>query len=169
MTMERVRIRGESLPAMAGPPHAAAPGARRWWAFACVTFLLHYAWELLQGPLYTQFAGLSWTEHALPCLPAALGDVVIAAVAHAFAGALTRRWRWPFERNRMAPALLWLAAGLVITVTFELLAVSWGRWAYTERMPQVLGVGLSPLLQWTLLPPLSLLLACRRPARAVPR
>ncbi len=44
----------------------------------------------------------------------------------------------------------------------EFVNVYWlGRWAYAERMPLVLGVGVTPLLQWVLVPPLPLWLARR--------
>ena len=29
-----------------------------------------------------------------------------------------------------------------------------GNWGYTTSMPTILGIGLSPLLQWLILPPL---------------
>jgi hypothetical protein len=50
-----------------------------------------------------------------------------------------------------------VGAGVVITIVMERLATGpLGRWAYAERMPIVplADVGLSPLLQWFVLPPL---------------
>lgn len=47
----------------------------------------------------------------------------------------------------------------MITIVMERLATQvLHRWAYAETMPLVpiLGIGLSPLLQWLLLPPLVL-------------
>ena len=46
--------------------------------FSLFSFLFHFAWEILQGPL---FAGMSDARHAaatLICLQATLGDVAIA-------------------------------------------------------------------------------------------
>jgi len=46
-----------------------------------------------------------------------------------------------------------LAIGLVITIVFELLATGpLNRWAYSESMPTILGVGVSPVAQWVILP-----------------
>lgn len=50
-----------------------------------------------------------------------------------------------------------VAVGVAITIGMEWLATQvLGRWAYAASMPVVPGleVGLSPLLQWILLPPL---------------
>jgi hypothetical protein len=50
-----------------------------------------------------------------------------------------------------------VAVGLLITIVMERLATGlFARWAYADAMPVVplLEVGLSPLLQWIVLPPL---------------
>lgn len=50
-----------------------------------------------------------------------------------------------------------MSAGVTITVVFERLATGpLGSWAYAETMPvvPVLEVGVLPLLQWIVLPPL---------------
>lgn len=51
--------------------------------------------------------------------------------------------------------------GLAYAALVEHAALATGRWSHTERMPVVsmLGAGLWPLLQMTLLPPLTFLLA----------
>ena len=49
--------------------------------------------------------------------------------------------------------------GILITIVFEFLAAKvWGRWSYSEMMPVIplLKVGLLPLLQWVVLPPLAI-------------
>ncbi len=52
--------------------------------------------------------------------------------------------------------------GLAVTVAPEWLNVHvWRRWAYGEDMPVVLGVGLTPLLLWVIVPLLTLWLARR--------
>ena len=51
---------------------------------------------------------------------------------------------------------------IVVTASVEYLSVHvLGRWAYRPGAPTVLGLGLTPLLQWILLPPLTLWLARR--------
>ena len=64
------------------------------------------------------------------------------------------RGRWS---NYATAAVL----GLAVAALVEHAALTAGRWSYTERMPvvSVLGAGLWPLLQMTLLPPLTFLCA----------
>ena len=59
------------------------------------------------------------------------------------------------------------ATAAVLGLAYAALAA--GRWSYTERMPVVpgLGAGLWPLLQMTLLPPLTFLFARRWAGRSV--
>ncbi len=61
----------------------------------------------------------------------------------------------------MAPATVqvigFLAVGLTITLILEWLATHiQRRWAYAPSMPllPLLGIGVAPLLQWVVLPPL---------------
>jgi len=59
------------------------------------------------------------------------------------------------------------ATAAVLGLAYAALAA--GRWSYTERMPVVpgLGAGLWPLLQMTLLPPLTFWIARRWAGRSV--
>jgi hypothetical protein len=119
-------------------------------------FLLNLPWELVQVPL---FAGMPTAGHwtaILVCGRATLGDVVVALVAF-WAVALAaggRGWVIAPTRGRVAG---FVAVGLLITIVMERLATGlFARWAYADAMPVVplLEVGLSPLLQWIVLPPL---------------
>ena len=58
--------------------------------------------------------------------------------------------------------------GLAYAALMEHAALAAGRWSYTERMPvvSVLGAGLWPLLQMTLLPPLTVWIARRWAGRS---
>jgi hypothetical protein len=113
---------------------------------------LHYAWEMAQGPLFTNFASQDLLDHALPCLLAAVGDLVLASIAFTVTAAMFRSWRWPTLPRWPVGATVWVAFGLLATVLIERLALRVGQWQYTTDMPTVLGVGISPLLQWTVIP-----------------
>lgn len=141
------------------------PRDAQWWqpwaALAGFAFLLHFAWEMLQFPLY---AGMSEARHdraTWTCLEATLGDVALALAAYAAAAAVARSARW-LRRARGAPLGVYLAAGLGATLIVEWLSVHrWSRWSYGAAMPLVLGVGLAPLVQWVAVPLLTLWLARR--------
>ena len=56
----------------------------------------------------------------------------------------------------MLPAATWIAVGVIATIAFERWALARGRWAYGPEMPVVFGIGLLPLLQWLIVPALTL-------------
>jgi hypothetical protein len=121
------------------------------------SFVLNGIWEMAQMPAYVETAGYSWTSTLDFCTRAAVGDVGIILGIYA-AGALAAGdlvWgRW----NIYATVAV---LGLAYAALVEHAALAAGRWSYTERMPMVsvLGAGLWPLLQMTLLPPLTFLFA----------
>jgi hypothetical protein len=125
-------------------------GAGLWSAIA---FVLNLTWETVHVRLYTVWAaadGMSVTWALLHC---SLGDVVIALAMFALAGIVLRRADWPASRP-------W--TGGVIVVIGAMAYTAWsewynvyraGNWGYTASMPMIFGIGLSPLLQWIILPP----------------
>ena len=142
---------------------AGLPWRRLRWFFATTvlaSLVLNEIWEMAQMPAYVEAAGYSWTSTLGFCTRAAVGDVGIVLGIYA-AGALAAgdlgwglRGRW----NIYATAAV---LGLASATLVEHAALAAGRWSYTERMPvvSVLGAGLWPLLQMTLLPPLTFLFA----------
>jgi len=75
---------------------------------------------------------------------------------------------WP--HRRFAPVVA-LSTGLGIAATVYLERMNtqvWKNWAYADAMPVVpwIDVGLTPLLQWVLLPPAVLALCSRRKPRS---
>lgn len=131
------------------------PRWQPWAALAAVSLPLHFAWELLQAPLYLPHErGGAWL-----CAQASAGDVVITLLAYAGASwvAGTRAW---IERQHATRVAAYLAIGLGVTVLLEFLSVyRWGRWAYRPNMPRLLGIGVAPLAQWIVVPVLTLWLA----------
>lgn len=146
---------------------------RRWlppeaW-FLFFGFLLHYPWEFLQVPFFEGVPSMPHWEAVVFCSGAAAGDAVIGLVAYWLASATARDRRWYFHPAKSSWAV-YLGAGLAITIVMEWLATEvLARWTYAESMPTLpgIGTGLTPLLQWSLLPPLILWLA-RGQSRPVP-
>lgn len=119
------------------------------------TLTLHFAWEMLQAPAFADFAGSTWAG-TVRCFTAALGDVLLASGAYAITALAFQRGPWPVRRGWILPGATWIALGILATVAFERWALSRGRWAYGPEMPLVLGIGLLPLLQWLIVPMLTL-------------
>lgn len=140
--------------------------ASTWWipvsVLACFSFLLHFLWEMLQVPLYADMARMAHWSGIVVCAKATAGDVVIALAAYATAAGFARTWHWRASRPHVAT---YLAMGVTITVVLEGLNVYvWHRWTYAPAMPLVIGIGVSPLLQWVIVPPLALWLMQRHVA-----
>lgn len=129
-------------------------------ATVLVAFVLNEIWEMSQMSGYVEMAGRPWMSTLALCTKASVGDVGIILGIYG-AGALAAgdlRWGLRNRWNIYAAAAL---LGLFCATLVEYSALGAGRWSYTERMPMVpvLGAGLWPLLQMTLLPPLTFWIA----------
>lgn len=115
-------------------------------------------WELAQLPLYTLWYRNDWGYILFSLAHCTAGDLLILLACYELVAMLTRNRFWYTGRIRLNGAAFTLA-GVAYTVYSELNnAVFAGRWEYTEQMPivPVLGIGVTPLLQWLLIPPLLL-------------
>lgn len=121
------------------------------------TLTLHFAWEMLQAPAFADFAGSTWAGTAR-CFAAAVGDVLLATGAYVITALAFRGAAWPVRRGWILPAATWIGLGVLATIAIERWALSRGRWAYGPEMPLVFGIGLLPLLQWIVVPALTLAL-----------
>lgn len=132
-----------------------------WLALGGFALLDNFAWEMLQAPLYRGMPQAAHWAAVLECGQATLGDAVITLAAYAVAAPWGGGRGW-IGNPRGKPFAVYLATGLATTSALEIWNVyGRGRWAYAVSMPLVLGIGLAPLLQWVLLPPLTLWLARR--------
>lgn len=125
---------------------------------------LHLAWEIVQLPLYTIWAE-AIGKQVFAVLHCTVGDLMIAGVSLLAALALVGGPDWPRTGSPQVWLLL-LATGVGYTLYSEWLNVSVrGSWAYAPSMPTlpVIGTGLAPLLQWLVVPTLTLLIAIGRP------
>lgn len=143
------------------------PAFLRYMAFSAP---LHLLWETLQLPLYTLWTTTSAGTQIYAVLHCTVGDVMIAAATLGLALIVLRAKAWP-QTGFKSVWLASVALGVVYTVMSEWINVEVrGSWAYADRMPvlPLLGTGLSPLLQWLVVPTAAQWIAIRhRPWRAV--
>ena len=134
-----------------------------WTALAGFAFLGNFAWEMAQMPLFRMRNPSGWAMLG-ECAQAAAGDTVLALMAYGVAALSHRRARWLLAPGRIEGAA-YLGVGVAATVALEWWNVTIRHsWAYSATMPTVAGIGLAPLMQWVLLPPLTLWLARRHTA-----
>jgi len=114
------------------------------------------AWETLQLPLYTIWRTGTLREQAFAVFHCTFGDLLIALSSLTLALMIVGQSAWPSSR-------FWQVAGLTISFGIGYTAFSeWlnvvvrASWAYSEWMPVIplfgFRLGLSPLLQWIVVP-----------------
>lgn len=141
------------------------PAARRAIALRFLPWFatLSLAWEAAHVRLYTLWTEAEPAYIAFAVVHCTLGDVLIGSAALFLALILRRErslanWQW----TRIAALTVLVGAGY--TAFSEWMNTTLLRtWEYNELMPVVdfagLEIGVSPLLQWLLIPPLALHLA----------
>lgn len=132
-------------------------------SYAAVTLGANLIWETAQLPLYTIWRTGGPSEIAFAVLHCTGGDLVIAVSALFLALSIAGHRDWP-SMSFPRVAMLTVAFGVGYTIYSEWLNVSVrASWAYSDLMPVVpgLGVGLSPLMQWILIPSVALWTARR--------
>ena len=124
--------------------------------YLSVIMIGNLTWETIQLPLYTIWSTGTWREQTFAVVHCTLGDLLIALSVLVLALLLIGRASWPNERF-WAVALLATILGVAYTGFSEWLnVVVRASWSYSEYMPVVwlfgFDVGLSPLLQWVVVP-----------------
>ncbi len=121
--------------------------------WAALAFALNLAWEIAQVRLYTLWTEANGLTVAWSLFHCTLGDVLIALALFALTGMVLRHADWPVSRP-------WAGGAIVVSGAMAYTAWSeWynvyraGSWGYSASMPLIFGIGLSPLLQWLILPP----------------
>lgn len=114
-------------------------------------------WEVAHMPLYTLWLTGSQGEIAYAVLHCTVGDVMIGGICLLLSLAAFGRSAWPHACfGAVAGATILLALGY--TVFSEWLNTEIREsWTYREAMPRlpVLGTGLTPVLQWVVVPVLA--------------
>ena len=134
-------------------------------AIFVIAVALNYVWEIAQASLYA--GEENWGNTWWHCFVASLGDGILVWIIFACGWTAFRRFDWYLYPSGRAYGLM-LATGLFIGFGIEWVALNLlNRWAYTISMPVVpgLNVGLVPILQMLVLPPLIFFLAGRWAAR----
>ena len=114
-------------------------------------------WEFGHVPLYTLWLDGSPGEIAFAVLHCTVGDVMIGGICLLLSLAMLGRGEWPHRRYG-AVALGTILLALGYTVFSEWLNTEIREsWTYREAMPRlpVLGTGLTPVLQWFVVPVLA--------------
>ncbi|MFQ5789950.1 MAG: hypothetical protein ACE5JI_05670 [Acidobacteriota bacterium] len=151
-----------ALPEPPRAPDTLRSSTRRFLWLATTAFLLHGNWEWLQSPFYddrtTSIRTIVW--YRFHCT---LGDVLILLGCAVAVSLFCRGTEWLAAPRRRH--LIFLSAlGTAYTAGSEQVNVGLLQaWSYSALMPVIPGtfIGLVPLLQWVLLPPVAVSMATR--------
>ena len=125
---------------------------------AIFSFLLNFVWEMWQIPFFAVMPNESHWLGVIACTKATFGDVAISLASFWSVAAFVRSRRWILEPSGSHIGSF-VALGVVITIAIESLATGpYQRWSYSPLMPTIpiIGTGIFPLLQWIVLPPLTI-------------
>ena len=116
-----------------------------------LSFLLNFAWELFQIPLYKN--PVYDFNHIEFCALASLADVLMVLLLY-FGIALMFKnpfWIEPLKLQKISIVVLIGGVGAVLS---EMWHLSLGSWAYDNSMPIIpfVNVGIAPVLQFMILP-----------------
>ncbi|MDA8257744.1 MAG: hypothetical protein M0Z99_19295 [Betaproteobacteria bacterium] len=121
--------------------------------WSALAFASNLLWEIAHVRLFTLWASADGLRVAWALFHCTLSDVVIALAMFALAVVMLGDKDWPVSRPWAGGAIV-VAGALAYTAWSEWYNVyRAGSWGYTVSMPLVLGIGLSPLLRWLVLPP----------------
>ena len=116
-----------------------------------IAFLLNFAWEMLQMPLYE---GMKFNiQSVVFCGLASIIDVLMVLLLFYFFALIYRESFWFQKYTTQRIAILVLVSGIG-AILLESVNVSFGSWNYSKYMPiiPVVNVGLTPVLQFMVLP-----------------
>ncbi len=123
-------------------------------------FLLNLLWEAIQAPLFV-FDQQSSTFLLTGCLLFCSGVDAFMTLTSYCALSVVARSRYWFLARRLSHWVSFVGIGLVLALASEYTAIHYRNlWQYSERMLVVPGldIGLTPILQWLILPPVVLVL-----------
>ncbi len=138
---------------LTAPPDVQPPWLRIVGLYLFASAIGHLIWETAHVPLYTIWRDATPGQIAFAVVHCTGGDVLIAA-ASLVPALFIVGWRSWLE-GRLAPfAVIVVALGMGYTIFSEWWNVDIARWwAYSELMPRLpWGTGLSPVLQWLVVP-----------------
>lgn len=120
-------------------------------------FLLNFVWEFLQVPFFENMKDAPHWQAVKHCTVATIGDAAIMLIAYWCVAAFDRTRSWVLKPQPRQIAGI-AVVGVVISILLEILNTKfWDRWEYSSAMPVIplLEIGAVPLLQWIVLPPLT--------------
>ena len=110
---------------------------------AIFIFVLNIIWEFSHYRLYIDLTGIPST---INLIIASFTDLILISFIFLIISIFRRNIAW-IENPNKADYFIIVVMGFLIAALIEIFSVSNNRWNYTELMPTIFGVGVSPLIQ----------------------
>jgi len=122
----------------------------------CMTALiLNIIWEFSHYRLYLDLSGIPTYPHLFL---ASITDMLIVLGIVIIISLINKGLKWINKPNKNDYFFV-IGLGLIIAFIIEVINLNLGRWEYTDAMPIIFSVGLSPLVQIAVTGVLSIILA----------
>ena len=120
-------------------------------AIAVLAFLLNFIWELIQIPFYK--GSSNSIEHIAFCALASLADAIMVLLLYFGFASIFRNPFW-IQHSKWQRIVIVILIGGAGAAVVEIWHLSLANWAYADSMPiiPIVDVGLSPVLQFMILP-----------------
>lgn len=112
-------------------------------------FLLNLFWEISHSLLF------DWNQSPLQnnvefyigrILFSTFGDLLILTLIFVVISLKNKSWKWVNKPSKIDYTLI-IILGIIFAILIEIRASIQGKWHYTEFMPTIFGIGLTPLVQ----------------------
>ena len=110
---------------------------------AFIVLILNLIWEFFHYRLYVDLTGISSTIHLII---ASFADLFLVSIIFLIISIFRKSMGW-IENPKKWDYIIIVVLGILIATVIEIYSLSNGRWSYTEFMPTIFGIGISPLMQ----------------------
>jgi len=110
---------------------------------ASFVLIFNLIWEFSHYRLYVDLTGIPSTVHLII---ASFTDLLLISFIFTIISIFRRSMKW-IENPKKGDYIIIVSLGMLIAIGIEIYSLSNGRWSYTEFMPTIFGIGLSPLIQ----------------------
>lgn len=127
--------------------------------FCAIGYILHFTWEYLQCTAF--FLHGSERPTIASMFIATTGDILIVFIVYIIVSLINHCLNWFSEDWNFKVFILIALPSIIIAILIEVIALTTGRWSYTNRNPiiPVLNVSLLPILQMLLINPITFYLS----------
>src|SRR3989344_1517934 len=108
-----------------------------------IILILNLIWEFSHYRLYIDLTGIPSTIHLII---ASFTDLFLVLIMLLIISIFRKNPNW-IEKPQKRDYIIIIVLGMLIATVIEVYSLSNGRWSYTEFMPTIFGIGLSPLIQ----------------------